>query len=83
MPRKVSQLAARPNVGLSIVSGNCVMVVAGTASTSRDPDLIRRLWHPTYRAWFPHGAADREATVIQVTVERIDYWEPPGSRFVP
>ena len=78
--RKVMQLAARPHVGLSIISANCFLVVAGTACASRDPELIRRLWRPTYRAWFPDGATDRDATAIRVVVERIDYWEPPRSR---
>jgi general stress protein 26 len=78
--RKVVYLAARPQVGLTIVSGNCYAVMAGFARLSRDPELIRRLWSPTYRAWFPGGKDDREATVIKVAVERIDYWEPPGSR---
>jgi general stress protein 26 len=78
--RKVTQLAVRPQVGLSIISGNCFVVLTGSATLSRDPELIRRLWSPTYRAWFPDGKDDREATVIRVAVERIDYWEPPSSR---
>ena len=56
--------------------------MAGSAQLSRDPELIGRLWRPTYRAWFPEGKADRQAAVIRVAVERIDYWEPPGSRLV-
>ncbi len=80
--RKVAQLAVRPQVGLSIVSTNCFVVAAGSAQLSRDPELIRRLWSPTYRAWFPEGKDDREATVIRVAVERIDYWEPPNNRVV-
>jgi general stress protein 26 len=77
---KVLQLSARPRVGLTIISANCYIVVAGCADLSRDPELIRRLWSPTYRAWFPGGRDDPEATAIRVTVERIDYWEPPRSR---
>ena len=80
--RKVTQLAVRPQVGVSIVSTNCFVVVAGSARLSRDAALIRRLWSPTYRAWFPDGKDDREATVIRVEVERIDYWEPPSNRVV-
>ena len=53
--------------------------MAGVAQVSRAPELIRRLWSPTYRACFPDGKDDREATVIRVAVERIDYWEPPDS----
>src|SRR3954470_11774784 len=80
--RKVTQLTARPQVGLTTMSENCYMVMAGSAHVSRDAELIRRLWSPTYRAWFPDGKDDREATVIRVAVERIDYWEPPSSRIV-
>jgi general stress protein 26 len=78
--RKVTQLALRPQVGLSLISTNCFVVVAGSAQLSRDPELIARLWSPTYRAWFPEGKDDREATVIRVAVERIDYWEPSSTR---
>ena len=77
--RKVMQLAVRPQVGLSIISTHCFIVVAGSAQLSRDPELIRRLWSPTYRAWFPEGKDDREAAVIRVVVEQIDYWQPPSS----
>jgi general stress protein 26 len=80
--RKVTQLSACPRVGLTIISANCYFAVAGSAYTSRDPELIRRLWSPTYRAWFPEGKDDREATAIRVVVARIDYWEPPRNRAV-
>ena len=80
--RKVMQLAARPQVGLTIIGANCYVVMSGSADLSRDPGLIRRLWSPTYRAWFPEGKDDREATAIRVVVERIDYWEPPTSQIV-
>jgi general stress protein 26 len=80
--RKVTQIAARPQIGLTMISGNCYLVVAGSAHASCDLELIRRLWHPTYRAWFPDGKDDREATVLRVVVDRIDYWEPPRSQVV-
>ncbi len=80
--RKVMQLTGRPQVGLTIISANCYVVMAGRAHISRDSELIRRLWSPTYRAWFPEGKADREAAAIRVVVERIDYWEPPSNRVV-
>jgi len=80
--RKVTQLASRPQVGLTVISANCYVVMAGSAHISRDPELIRRLWSPTYRAWFPEGKDDREATAIRVLIERIDYWEPPRNQVV-
>jgi general stress protein 26 len=81
--RKVMEVAARPRVGLTIIgASNCYLSVVGRAYASRDPELIKRLWRPTYRAWFPDGPQDREATVLRVVVERVDYWEPPRSRVV-
>jgi general stress protein 26 len=80
--RKVSQIMARPQVGLTMSSTACYLVVAGTAAALREAELIRQLWHPTYRAWFPDGQGDREATALRVSVNRVDYWEPPRSRLI-
>jgi general stress protein 26 len=78
--RKVTQIAQRPQVLLTLLTAGCYFVVLGSASASRDPDLIRRLWHPSYRAWFPAGKDDREAAAIRVVINRVNYWEPPRSR---
>jgi general stress protein 26 len=80
--RKTRQIAAHPQVGLTINSEGRYFVVTATASISRDPELLHRLWHPTYRAWFPDGKDDREAVALRLVVERIEYWEPPRSRIV-
>ena len=81
--RKVMQLAAPATSRVDDQSARiAIVVLTGSAHISRDPELIRRLWSPTYRAWFPEGKDDREATAIRVAVERIDYWEPPSSRIV-
>src|SRR5438128_118772 len=53
--RKLTQIAARPQVGVTLISAHCYFAAAGSAYASRDPELIRRLWRPTYRAWFPAG----------------------------
>jgi general stress protein 26 len=75
--RKVREVEARSQIVMTIVNASCYLFAAGSACTSRDPELIRRLWHPTYRAWFPDGKDDREATALCVVVGRVDYWEPP------
>jgi len=80
--RKVTQIAARPTVGLTIIRANCYLVVVGTACAFEDRELIQRLWHPTYRAWFPDGRDDREAVALRVLIARVDYWEPPRSRLI-
>jgi general stress protein 26 len=78
--RKVAQIGERPQVALTVVSGGCYFVVLGLAYASRDLALIRRLWRPTYRAWFPEGVDDREAIVLQMVINKVNYWEPPRGR---
>jgi general stress protein 26 len=80
--RKVAQIGERPQVVLTVTTAARYFVVLGVASASQDPALIRRLWHPSYRAWFPHGKDDRDATVLRVVVEKVNYWEPPRSQVV-
>jgi general stress protein 26 len=77
--RKVSQIAKRPQVALTLITAGCYFVVLGSAYSSRDPELIRRLWHPSYRAWFPEGKDDREATALRMVIDRVNYWQPPRS----
>ena len=77
----MTQIAERPQVVLTIVTADRYFVVLGCAHASRDPELIRRLWHPSYRAWFPAGKDDREATALCVVIDSVNYWEPPRSRF--
>jgi general stress protein 26 len=80
--RKVRDITARPQVVLSMISGGCYLLVTGTTAASREAELVRRLWRPTYRAWFPAGKDDSEAAVLRVSVDRVDYWEPPRSRAI-
>ena len=67
-------------VALTAVNDGCYFVLMGSTEASQDPVLIRRLWRPSYRAWFPDGTDDREATVLLVAIDRVNYWEPPRSR---
>ena len=59
--RKVAQVNERLHVALTVINAGCYLVVLGLAYASQDPALIRRLWRPSYRAWFPKGSDDREA----------------------
>jgi general stress protein 26 len=80
--KKVAQIRVQPEITLTITTSHSYLVVIGRAEVDVDRTLIARLWHPTYRAWFPGGKDDRDAAVLRVVVERIDYWETPRSRLV-
>ena len=78
-PRKVAQINERPHVALRVINAGCYLVVLGLAYASQDPDLIRRLWRPSYRAWFPR-AQMIEPTVLRMVINKVNYWELPRSR---
>lgn len=78
--RKVRQIAERPHVAITIISEDAYFFALGCASVLRDAELIRRLWHPSYRAWFPSGRDDRNATALRVVVGTVNYWEPPRTQ---
>ncbi len=80
--RKVSQIEEQPRVVLTITNAQSYFVVLGSAYALREPELIRRLWRPSYRAWFPAGKDDREATALRIVIDSVHYWEPPRSKFV-
>jgi len=80
--RKLTQVAAHPQVGLTITTPHCYIVVTGRADVLRDREIVSQLWNPTYRAWFPEGEDDREAAVLRVIVGQVNYWEPPRSSVV-
>jgi general stress protein 26 len=74
------QVNERPQVAVPVINAGCYFVVLGVAYASQDPAPIRRLWRPSYRAWFPEGSDDREATVLRMVINTVNYWEPPRSR---
>jgi general stress protein 26 len=70
------------NVAFVGAKGDRYVSVSGTGRISHDREQIRRLWNPTYRAWFPGGPDDPELGVLTVKMERVEYWDVPSSRLV-
>ncbi len=78
--RKVAEISARPDVALAITASDSYVLISGRADVLHDAALLDKLWHPTYRAWFPEGKDDRDTTILRISVQRVDYWEPPRTR---
>jgi general stress protein 26 len=47
-----------------------------------DSDVIKELWNPMYKAWFPKGDEDPEIAVLRVDITEGDYWEATGNKVV-
>lgn len=54
----------------------------GRARVNQDRAMIKELWNPMYKAWFPKGEDDPEIAVLRVDVSEADYWETSGGKVV-
>jgi general stress protein 26 len=53
------------------------VTIAGTAAVSNNRALIRALWTPFAKAWWP-SADDPDIRVVTVTPEKAEIWEGPN-----
>lgn len=54
--------------------------IQGHAMISEDRELMKELWTPILKAWFPLGLNDPELTLIGVNIDTADIWDTPVSR---
>lgn len=76
---KARELELHPQVSLTYMSTNaytCV-AVAGRARLKRDPVKMKELWKPAYTLWFPQGLDDPQLVLLEITIDRAEYWETP------
>jgi general stress protein 26 len=78
---KCKEIKADPSVGLEYAHSNGVRFVSlsGTASFSEDREKIKKFWNPFYKAWF-ESAEDPNITLIEVKIERAEYWDNAGGK---
>jgi general stress protein 26 len=79
--RKAWELVHNPQATIAFQSrkGDRYVSVQGTAVVIQDDVKLKRMWKPTYRAWFPHGTQEPEIVLVAVRVSRAEYWLVPRS----
>ncbi len=77
---KVREIGADARVQVHGQAGwtNCV-VLCGNATAVEDRALIRDIWKPAFKVWFPEGADDPNIVLIHVRGERAEYWDNTGA----
>ena len=80
--RKIHDLSRNPEALVVFQSprGDRYVSVHGIAVVVKDNLRLKKLWKPTYRAWYPKGKSDPEIVLVAVKVSRVDYWLVPRSR---
>jgi general stress protein 26 len=72
----------RVNVSYADPAKNNYVSVSGRATLVRDKPIMKELWNPFYKAWFPKGLDDPQLALIRVAVEQAEYWDAPNSKLV-
>lgn len=67
------------NVAFSDPHKNKYISASGVATLVRDKAKIQELWKPAYKLFFPKGLEDPELALLQVRVEKAEYWDTPSS----
>lgn len=79
-PRKgdlVTEIAANPQVNVSVQSSDGFVSVAGRASVDDSRETVEQHWNAAVGAWFPDGP--ESATGIVVEADSAEYWDSSGS----
>lgn len=77
---KVREIEADSRVQVHCQEGwtNCV-VLAGRATVVADRAVIREIWKPSFKAWFPDGAEDSKIVLLHIAGEHAEYWDSTGA----
>lgn len=81
---KVEEIRGNPqvNVALAAPGDKQYVSISGTASTTQDQKRIELLWDDECDRWFPEGPKDDQLALIQVEIERAEYWDAKQNAMV-
>jgi general stress protein 26 len=51
--------------------------ISGTARVVRDRDKMRALWASRLERWFPRGLDDPDLALLEVRIDKAEYWDEP------
>ena len=72
---KTADIAAHPEVNVSVGDGKGWLSFSGTAKVSRDQAKIDEYWNPWAAAYFEDGREDPAVALLEVDVATIEYWD--------
>jgi len=72
---KTADVAANPEVNVSVGDGKGWLSFSGSASVSRDQAKIDEYWNPWAAAYFENGREDPSVALLKIDVDTIEYWD--------
>ena len=78
---KVNEISRTPKVNVSFADpdNQHYVSISGKAQLIRDRNKIEELWKPEFKMWFPEGKDDPQIALLQVSLEKAEYWDSPSS----
>ena len=77
-----AQQIDRVNLSFSDEGDSVYVSVAGHGEISNDRSLIRELWTPLMKPWFPDGADSPHLALLKVTPQTVEYWDATHNKMV-
>lgn len=71
---KTEQVRDNDQVNVAIEADGGYLSVAGTATISRDSNLIDELWNAGAQAWFEQGRDDPAVALLKVHADSAEFW---------
>ena len=51
--------------------------ISGTARVVHDAERMRELWTASLDRWFPRGLEDPDLALLEVRIDKAEYWDDP------
>lgn len=67
------------NVSFAHPGKQTYVSMSGTAQLVRDRAKMQELWQPQLKAWFPQELDEPDIALLNVKVEKAEYWDAPSS----
>jgi general stress protein 26 len=76
------QRHSQVNVSFADPERQYYVSVSGAATLVCERQKMEELWSPWFRTWFPRGLDEPNLALLQVRVDKAEYWDAPSSTMV-
>jgi len=76
--QKCEDLREDPRCCVSFLRSSRYVSISGRAELVKDERMIRQMWTPAWRGWFPQGPGEPDLVLLKVVPEQVEYVDPPG-----
>src|SRR4051812_2985758 len=78
--RKIADLRSDPRCAVAFLESHAYMSISGRAELVKDEALVRELWSPAWRGWFPEGPDEPDLVLLRIVPEHVEWVRPEGGR---